>query len=410
MKFSYSRSFWVLAACEAVLAAGYALSMPFLAVYLSVKKGLPPAMVGMFLSFSVLLTSAAMAIAGEWSDMAGRKKVMMFSLFSRAVLIGLMALVVAGDKSWVWLIMLHIIGGFAGVMFNPAAHGWIADTVGHTGRMQAYGFLRIGINFGWAVGPAMGGFLALKSYPLMFSVTSGAYFAALLFIFVWVKDSQSRRHEESMSLKKMSSCLADKRFLRFCRSVVMIASVMSQLVVSLSLYAVGYLGLDANMVGILFSINGIVVVLFQYGIGKFLSKFRITLGIALGCLCYCAGYSTVGFSNGFWAAAAGVFILSLGEAAVAPGMHALAANLAPKGCKGRYLGVQGVSQQIGSSLGILLGTAGIQFLSPIWRPAPWCCAGVMAVAAAVGFMKLGKSIDISEDGVWKEDASDIKEL
>ncbi|MCX6866692.1 MAG: hypothetical protein NTV46_10835 [Verrucomicrobia bacterium] len=75
--------FWLLVATEGVMTAGYAISFPFLAIYLSTHRGLPMVWVGMFLAVSLLVASAAQFIGGEVSDVIGRRKVMVFSLALR---------------------------------------------------------------------------------------------------------------------------------------------------------------------------------------------------------------------------------------------------------------------------------------------------------------------------------------
>ena len=45
--------FWILAAAEGLITAGYAISFPFLAVYLSAHRGIPMHWVGIFLAGSI---------------------------------------------------------------------------------------------------------------------------------------------------------------------------------------------------------------------------------------------------------------------------------------------------------------------------------------------------------------------
>ncbi len=142
---------------------------------------------------------------------------------------------------------------------------------------------------------------------------------------------------------------------------------MSQLVVSSSLYSKNYLGFSEREIGLLFSINGIMVVAFQYFVTRLLQTRRITAGLAAGAALYGAGYLVFSFSPAFWVAGAAVAVVSLGEMAVSPGLQALGANMAPKREKGRYLGVQGVSQQMGSSIGILIGSNAINLISPHYQ-------------------------------------------
>ena len=113
--------FWLLVAAEGILVAGYAISFPFLAVYLNTRRGVPMAWVGVFLSVSMLVASAAQFIGGEVSDAIGRRKVMVFSLALRSVLIAVIAWIVY-SRAGVWAIFVfHPLAMFVGSFFHPAA-------------------------------------------------------------------------------------------------------------------------------------------------------------------------------------------------------------------------------------------------------------------------------------------------
>jgi MFS family permease len=161
-----------------------------------------------------------------------------------------------------------------------------------------------------------------------------------------------------------------------------------------------------RQVGLLFSLNGAVVVLLQYWAAKILERMRLTAGLAAGCLFYAAGYAAVGFAGGMANAALGVAVLTLGEVLVSPGVHTLAANIAPEGRKGRFLGVLGILQQTGSALGIMLGGIGNQRLSAWWPPAPWCLVASLALACAFGFASLRRRLLSRENGQIEDAAID----
>jgi MFS family permease len=174
---------------------------------------------------------------------------------------------------------------------------------------------------------------------------------------------------------------------------------MSQLVVSSSLYSKAYLGLSERQIGLLFSVNGLMVVFFQYLATRMLERYRITAGLAMGTLLYAAGYLAFGFAPTFYFAACAIAVVSLGEGAVSPGLQALGANMAPRGEKGRYLGVQGLFQQVGSSTGIFLGSNAIGLLSPHLQQAPWFMVSGVAVVSCFGFLSLGRRLTQEQDGL-----------
>lgn len=390
-----SRALWALLGTQALLTAGLALSYPFFALYLHRDRGLGTGWVGFWLCVMMLCGAVGTALAGDQSDARGPKAVMSFALFGRALLIGGMAAAVWCRAPISMIIALHIAGGFVGYFFDPAIRSWIASSVEPAQRVALYGRQRVAVNLGWAVGPALGGLLAAKSYALTFGVTSIVCLACGTLALRGLPDEPART-SEGASLSGALSAARDPRFLEYCAWCVVLAAVMAQLVAPLSLHAVDYVSLSERQVGALFALNGVIVILGVLPASDVAAKLTSALGV--GCLLYAAGYVAVGFSRGFWALAASVAVVTLGEIVVSPRLPALAANLAPKGRVGRYMGFQGLCFQTGSALGPLLGGAGLEHLSPRWTPAPWLVVGALGAAAAAGFSRLGRFLTHSEEG------------
>lgn len=396
--------FWILTVGEGVMTAGYSISFPFLAVYLSGNRHLSMSLTGLFLALSMFLTSFAQIIGGDLSDSFGRKKVMVASLFFRGLLIAAIAWIIKVDGNISVLMIVHPLGLFIGSFFNPAARAWVADSTPPAQRMKAYGFLRIGTNAGWALGPAIGGLMAVSSYPRMFAITALVYMLSTLILVVFIKDSPAfeTREYALADIKTIAATLRAPDFCRFCVFTLIVAMVMSQLVVATSLYATHYLDFDERQIGLLFSLNGTLVVGLQYAMTRLLERYRITAGLAAGALFYAAGYLTVGYSGAYVSALIGVGVLTIGELAVSPGLQALGANMAPRREKGRYLGVQGLFQQVGSSAGILIGTNAINFISPYYQQGPWLIIAGLALTAAMGFNSLGRRLGRRVNGLRDE--------
>ena len=393
--------FWILAAAEGLMTAGYAISFPFLAVYLSAHRGVPMAWVGFFMAASMLVGSLAQFIGGEISDAVGRRKVMVYALALRTLQITVIAWIIySGAGLWA-VFVFHPLGLFIGSFFHPAARSWVADYTHPSRRMKAYGFLRMGSNAGWALGPALGGLLAAGSYSLMFFVTAAVFAVCTGIVALTIGDAPGAASGKfaAPSFKGAAAALKNRAFLRFCVFTFTMCAVMSQLVVSSSLYSKNYLGFSEREIGLLFSVNGLMVVAFQYFMTRALEGRRITFGLASGAVLYAAGYLCFGFAPSFLFAAASIVIVTLGELAVSPGLQALGANMAPKAEKGRYLGVQGLFQQVGSSMGIFIGSNAIGRLSPVFQQAPWFIVAFIAVVSCLGFLSLGSRLTPDQDGL-----------
>lgn len=356
-------------------------------------------LVGVYLSAALLLIALSHALGGELSDRFGRRRVMVVSMWLRTALVLAQALSILLAWPVPAVVGIYMAGGFAGSFFNPAAHSWIADHVPPRERLQAYGFLRVAINLGWALGPAVGGALATRSYPLAFFVSGAACAVCALILTAWVSDRRPAATAESSAFMAALGAARDRRFAAFCACVFLMGLVMAQLVAPLSVYAVTFAGLSEAQVGLLFSINGVIVVAVQSAVSSYCSRHRLTTALAAGCLLYALGYGFMGALRGFPALAAAMAVVSLGEVMVSPGLQALGVNMAPEGMTGRYAGVSGSSLAVGHAAGPLLGGLGLQYLAPGWPALPWLLVGLTAAGAAAGFYSLRRRLSRDEEGL-----------
>lgn len=349
-----------------------------------------------------LATACGQALGGELSDILGSKRVMEFAVGARGLMVALMAWAMARGAPVILLISLHVLSGFCGSFYDSAVRSWIASAYAASHRLVAFGKLRVALNLGWAIGPALGGLLAGRSYPGLFAISAAACLLCFVLVRWTVVPMEKLRPESRFSWRETMRAAGDRQFLTFCAWCSLIAMVMAQLVASLSVHAVGYVGLSEQQVGLLFTLNGVIVVLIQTRVSRTLRHLRLSVVLAAGCLFYAAGYGFVGFAHGFIALAAAVAILTFGEVAVSPGLYTMAANLAPERFKGRYMGFHGLAQQLGVACGPFLGGLGLQHLSPRWAAAPWLLVAGMAAAAGWGFLSLGRRLTARQDGLHEE--------
>lgn len=241
--------------------------------------------------------------------------------------------------------------------------------------------------------------MAEHSYPLLFAASGVACVVCLVLVHLTVTDIPQLRPESRFAWRELWSVIEDRRFLGFCGYGVLIAMVMAQLTVGLAVHSVRYVGLSEAQVGLLFTLNGAIVVLTQTPISSRLRNVRLTAMLSVGCLFYAAGYCGAGFASSFALMAVAMTVVTLGEVTVSPGIQTLAANLAPEKFKGRYLGFQGLAMQLGAACGPLVGGLGLQLLSPRWSPAPWLIVASLGILAAAGFRRFGKALRPDEDGL-----------
>lgn len=390
------RALWPLLGCQTLLTAGLALSYPFFALYLHRDRGMEMGWVGFWLFVMMAAGAAGTMIAGDMTDRRGPRAVMALALFGRAILVALLAAAVWARAPVGLIVSLHVAGSFVGHFFDPAIRSWIARGYSASERVALFGRQRVAVNLAWAVGPAVGGLMAARSYAATFAVTAVVCALSGLLALKGLPADAPAAAGDRASARQLLSAAADKRFVEYCAWCLALAAVMSQLVAPLSVHAVSFGGLSEKQVGFLFALNGLLVIMGVLPAAAV--SMKMTSALALGCLLYAAGYVFVGFAAGFWPLAAGVAVVTMGEIIVSPRLPSLAANLAPPDRIGRYMGFQGLCFQAGSAVGPLIGGAGLQHLSPRWTPAPWLVVGALAAASAAGFSRLGRFLSQSEEG------------
>lgn len=389
----------LVAAANGLLLFGYGLSLPFFTVYLISQKGLTAAMAGLIIGLSALSRSFSSALAGELADAFGRKTVMLWGLALEVVAMLGLALCIEYHTQTGWLLLCYFLMAFFGAVFRPVSNAWVTDNTTPKQRVEAFGIIRIGLNLGWALGPAAGGFLVRCSYSLAFYLTALSYALTVLYLQRFLKDSYRPSAGKGRRPKFVSllTSLKDSRLAKICFYVFLITAVNAQLVVGLSVHCSGFLHMPEHYIGWFFTINGLATVLLQYPASRFMERMRLSAAMLIGCVLYAVGYGSVGFFGSFIPIAAGVFLASVGELIVSPGEQTLASNIASSQTRGRYLGMVMVFYNLGSSAGFF--TAGWlgQYVAPYYLPGPWLIIGAVALAAGWGFFALRRNLTDEQD-------------
>ena len=390
-----------MAIANGLLVFGYGLSLPFFTIYLVSRCHLPPAMAGLIVALAGLSRCVSSALSGELADSFGRKTVMLWGLFSQIVAMFALGLCIELRAQVGWMLTCYFFTTFLGAFFRPAANAWVTDHTTPKQRVEAFGMIRIGLNIGWALGPAVGGFLVRYSYSLAFYFTALLYATTILYLGRLIKDRTSRRknsRSRKPSFAAMVGSLADTRLARICLYVVMITAVNSQLVVGLSIHCKQYLQMPEYFIGWFFTINGLVVVFLQHGASKIMANMRLSTAMFWGCVLYAVGFGSVGFFSSFTLIGLGVFLAGVGELIVSPGEQTLVSNIASRETRGRYLGMLMVFYNLGSAVGFFMAGVLGDYIAPHYLPGPWLIVGAVALLAGIGFWRMRYCLSPAEDG------------
>ncbi len=138
-------------------------------------------------------------------------------------------------------------------------------------------------------------------------------------------------------------------------------------------------GLTNADFGLLLSLNGVIVLLFELPISAITMRHAKKPTIALGFLLVGLGFGLTGFAHGFAALAAIVSVWTLGEMIAAPVSYAYVADLAPEHLRGRYQGLYGLCFGIAA----IAGPAGGTILYANGARGFWALCGALGLLAAL---------------------------
>jgi MFS family permease len=145
--------------------------------------------------------------------------------------------------------------------------------------------------------------------------------------------------------------------------------------------------LPEYQLGLLYTINGLIVVLFQVPVTALMKNLRLSSQIAAGALFYGLAYAFVGLCNRFDLFVLAIVGITLGEIIMSPPALALTARLAPERKSGRYMGFFGFFVTSGWSLGPLYGGSILDALGK--HPfLAWTAIASLAWVAGAGYLVL----------------------
>lgn len=323
--------------------------MPFLVIYLT-REGYTPTQAGLAISAYGGGHLVASMLGGYLADRIGRRHTIALSMFASAAAM----LALSQARGLPAILFFTFLAGLAAELYRPAAGALLGDLVPPEQRMFAFGMYRWAINLGFAAGPATAGFLADRSFTLIFvgdAITSLVYgVVALLALPHGLRGTTAGESP----LEGFRVALRDRPFVRFLIATLCVTWVEFQLHSVLPLY-ISNLGYPPSTYGLLLSINGVMIVIFELAITMWTQRLPAQPVIAFGYALSALGFALTGLAHNVPALAMTVVVWTIGEMIYAPATGAFVANTAPERYRGRYNGLWVLTWSIGMLLGPSLG-------------------------------------------------------
>jgi len=269
----------------------------------------------------------------------------------------------------------------------------VSDLVEPEQRKQAFALSRLAVNLGMSLGPAIGGILAVYSFRFLFFADGAtSILAGLVLIFAWPGTRRTKATEpqwddpedlgreieaEGPALLAAPHPAADlrafrnRRMLYFLAALIPTQLVFFQLTSTLPVFLVRYLRLPESFYGTVFTLNTLMIVALEVPLNNATAHWSHRRSLTLGALLYAIGFGSFALASGPAGVFAAVAVWTFGEMILMPGSAAYAAEIAPAGRRGEYMGLYTMSFSFAFSVGPWLGAMLLDIHGPqmLWGAA-----------------------------------------
>jgi MFS family permease len=408
------REIWILFAATLVNRCG-TMVLPFLVLYLTRELKISASHAALALTVYGIAALLTMPVSGWLTDRFGSLFVMRGSLLLSGFMLFLFPLA-------------HHFAAILGITFafailnesvRPPSLALVSELVKPPQRKQAFALSRLAVNLGMSVGPAIGGILALYSFRILFfadGVTS--ILAALVLMFGWPATLRTNASEpkwdepedlgreieaEGASLLAASHPVADlrafrnRRMLYFLVALIPTQLVFFQLTSTVPLFLVHYLRLPESIYGTVFTLNTLMIVVLELPLNNAMAQWSHRRTLTLGAFLYAIGFGSFALAKGPMGIFAAVVVWTFGEMILMPGSAAYAAEIAPTGRRGEYMGLYTMSFSFAFSLGPWLGAMLLE------RHGPQALWGIALVSGCISTLLMSR-IGLEKSNVRKDPA------
>ncbi len=361
-----SREIWFMALTTLINRTG-AMVVPFMSLYLTNFLGFSLEQVGWVLTCYGFGSVIGVFVGGKLADNIGYYKVMYMSLLCTGIVFFSIQFISNFYMFCFGIFMLTIFSD----TFRPAV--WVAldDYSKPENRTRSVTLIRLAINLGFSMGPALGGLLiTYVSYRSLFWVDGltciGAGIVILLFLY---QKSKVKTKQEQKSRIRLSP-YKDSHFLIFWFALFLIGFTFVQYFSTIPLYYSQELGLEEDKIGLMLAMNGLLIFLLEMPIVHSLDKGKLdNLKLVIGGS-FLLMLSFLVLNTGGWIGFAifGIILMTFGEMLGFPFSNSYALDKSKMGNQGAYMALYSMAFSVAHILGPNIG---MQFSAEFGFEATW---------------------------------------
>lgn len=351
------RMIWILALGGLVNRAG-TMVLPFLALYLTRDLGFGVERAGILIATYGLGSVVGSHVGGVAADRLGAIRSQLLSLLLSGV--GFLAL--SQIRAYGVLLVLIFVVSVVAEAYRPAMMTAVALAAPAEVQARSFALLRLAINLGMSVGPALGGILATFSYAWLFVVDALTCWASAAVLLAILGPAHLRAEEAEPG--PSASPWRDLPFLALLGAVFVLAIAFLQMWVTYPIYLGDFYRFNETTIGLVMGFNAALIVLFEMVLMHRVEGLDPMKVAGIGAAVACAGMALLPLGTTAWLAFASMAVVAIGEMLSFPVVNAVVARRASRSSAGRYMGAYTMTFGSAFIVAPLVGTWVYENLGP----------------------------------------------
>jgi predicted MFS family arabinose efflux permease len=340
------KNIWILSFASFINRSG-SMVLLFTSLYLTKELHFSISQAGLIMSMYGIGSIIGSYLGGWLTDRINFFYLLVFS----QVVSGLILLLMIVGKTAIEISAIVFFYALVADVFRPANSTAIATFSNPANRTRSFSLVRLAVNLGFSVGPAVGGFVALHlGYHLLFVIDAvTSICAGIMLFFVLPKTNSLHQEREKDETKvKSKSAYRDTEYLKFIFFVAIYGIIFFQIFASVPQFFSRELGYGEDLIGLLMAFNGLLVVLVEMPIVGILEKknqnFKFIIW-GVWCLPLCFLFLLFGKGMLIWAVVYTI-VITLSEIFAMPFMMNYALSKPPKERQGQYSALYSIAYGI----------------------------------------------------------------
>lgn len=328
--------------------------VPFLSLYLTADMGLSLQQVGWVMSSFGVGSVIGSWIGGKLTDRIGFYEIMIAALLSSGVAFILLQFVHGFLPFCLGIFCLTLLAD----AFRPALFVALRGYATPENRTRAVTLIRLAINLGFSMGPAIGGIIiTTMSYNGLFWIDGVTCIGAAILLAFALPKKRLVDLEEKKEVSAVASPYRDRIYIFFLLSVVLVSIPFVQYFSTIPLFYKEVHGMSEASIGILLGFNGLLIFLLEMPLIKYCEHRKFDL---FNILIFSVGLFAVSFIVldlvptlvFLWV---GMTFMTIGEMLNFPFMNRFAFDRSERGLPGAYMALFTISWSVAHIFGHNLG-------------------------------------------------------